>query len=152
MRQILIVPRQMVQPQQPLRSHARCHQAMVADTDDGIWRWHRTGLAPVELHRLKPFLRVSVIVQDRAALLDAENLRCCETHTLELTSDVHAGSEAAGAVPYWQRLQLIGPNPILVPERRAPAGMDDAHRHADVGALGDFYAYSISPIVLLQVS
>src|SRR3990167_3367498 len=69
--QVRVVPWQMAQPQQRLRGHARSHQAMVADTDDGIGRWHRTGLAPVELHRLEPCLRVSVIVQDCAALLDA---------------------------------------------------------------------------------
>ena len=104
----------MMQTQQQRSRHRRQHQAVMPDDIYRVLSHLKPLGTPVEAHLAEPAISLHIVVQDRAALLRAEDLARREAHALELACDVHAGSEAAGRVPYRQIVDLVGAAPVFV--------------------------------------
>src|SRR3990167_3074191 len=78
-----------------------------------IERIHTLGAA-IEAHAPKPSVSLGIVMQDRTALLGSEDLGCGKAHALECAWDVHAASEATGAIENSSPSKLIRPAPCFI--------------------------------------
>src|SRR5258708_32516099 len=108
---------------------------MPPELSERILRGRHPFSSPIEARAPQPRIGERIIVQDRSALVDAEDLAPVKRDAVKLALAVHAGSEPARVVPDRIGLQLIGTHPLILPERYLSARVHDAHGNADVGAL-----------------
>src|SRR3990167_579140 len=110
---------------------------------ESIILWRHALRAPIEACAAQPCVRLWTVMQDGAALLYPKSFAGMKAHTDKITSVprlIHPLGKPPRAIPYRQRLELVGADPVFIPECRPAVRVDDAHRDADVGALGDFNA------------
>lgn len=80
----------------------------------------------------QPLVRLRVVMQDRPALLNSQNLRPMKANTDELAT-IHPRRKSACAVPNRIGIEAVRAGPIAIIEYHPTSRMNNGHRDRDIG-------------------